>query len=149
MTICRNVWTNHFSGVKARSPPGGCVCSTTVETPSAYPVVQLCRRVICIYGVELMLPRIVVSKIVSPARDLGRNNVYCRGVRCRPSISVVRRNIARLSSWLNTIRRLCEPCRWLVKCTWAIRLCACIANVAIVRGGEVDALSGTASGRGW
>lgn len=79
-----------------------------------------------------MLSRIVIE-IVGRARDLGGNDVYCRGVCSSTRVCIVRGNmIARFAPWLNTIRMLREPCRLWVVMTRAIRLGAWIADVAIV-----------------
>jgi len=137
----------HLARIKAGPSPGRCVCSAAVETPSTNPVVQFGCSVIRVDSIDMLLSSIVIIDLMRSTRYLGWDYMRGRGIGCSTSTSFVNR-IARFRPWLDTIRGLEEASGLLVISTWALRLGTWIADIAIIRGGEMYTLNRTSSSWG-
>jgi hypothetical protein len=142
--------TDHLARVKAGPSPRGCVCGAAIEAPPANPVIQLCGRVVRIYGVEMLLSRVVISNLMSSTRYLRWHYMCDRGICCSTGSSFMGR-IAGFSPWLDTIWGLGEASRLLVIGTWTLRFGTWISNISIIRGSDIYIylLNRTSSGWGW
>jgi hypothetical protein len=136
ITESRIICTDHLAWVKAGSSPGGCVCGAAIEAPPANPVIQLCGRVVRVYGVEMLLSRVVISDLMCSTRYLRWDYMCGRGICCSAGSSFVGR-IAGFSPWLDTIRGLGEASRLLVICTWTLRISTWIAGIDSIRGSDI------------
>lgn len=130
------ICTDHLAWVKAGPSPGGCVCGAAIETPPADPVIQLCGSVVRVYGVKMLLSRVVISNLMCSTRYLRWDYMCGRGICCGAGSSFVER-IAGFGPWLDTIRGLREASRLLVICTWTLRFGTWITNIGIIRGSDI------------
>jgi hypothetical protein len=147
ITGSRGVFTDHLAWVEAGPSPGRRVCSAAVETPSTNPVVQFGCSVIRVDSIDMLLSSVVIIDIMRSTRYLGWDHMRGRRICCSTSTSFVDR-VTRFCPWLHTIRGLEEASRLLVISTWALRLGTWIADIAIIRGGEMYTLNRTSSGWG-
>ena len=132
----RVICTDHLSWVKAGPSPGRRVCGAAIETSPANPVIQLRGSVVRVYGVEVLLSRVVISDLMCSTRYLRWDYMCGRGICCCASSSFVGR-IAGFSTWLNTIRGLGEGSRLLVICTRTLRFGTWIVDTGIIRGSDI------------
>lgn len=148
VTESRVICTDHLAWVKAGPSPGRCVCGAAIETPPANPVIQLRGSVVRVYGVEMLLSRVVISDLMCSTRYLRWDYMCGRGICCSAGSSFVGR-IAGFSPWLNTIRGLGEASRLLVICTRTLRFGTWIVDIGIIRGSDIYVYILNQTSSGW
>jgi hypothetical protein len=84
----------------------------------------------------------MISDLMCAARYLGWNNMSAWRIWCSAGgSSIMWERITWFSPWLNTIRYLRESRRVRVKCARAVRLGTRVADITIIGGGDMYALS--------